>query len=120
MERRRCRRFVWLAGFAVAALVVATLLIVARPKPLPPLPTPNGYDSFVQAGTLVSPATGNYGDLDDEALRQLVATNREPLRLLRLGLSQRCAVPLGFANTDGSSPICTRSDRRWVSLRKRF
>jgi hypothetical protein len=79
----------------VAALSVVVLLAVttARPPPRPPLPSPNGYDDFVTAGGAVTGDLDNSSTLDHDALRDLIATNTESLRLLRLGLSRECAVP---------------------------
>ena len=42
----------------------------------------------------------NSSTLDHDALRDLVATNSEPLRLVRLGLSRRCMVSVEAKTTD--------------------
>jgi hypothetical protein len=78
-------------------ILVALALIVWRTPPPEPLPNPNGYDDFLRAGTMVTGKVVDYPDLDHEALRALVETNAEPLRVLRLGLTRRCAVPTDAA-----------------------
>lgn len=59
----------------------------------PPLPSPNGYDDFVKAGTMLASVTGDYTKISGEELKAYVGTNQEPLRLLRLGLTRECKVP---------------------------
>ena len=55
------------------------------------LPSPNGYDDFVKAGTML--ATTDYSKMTKEELKVHLETNQEPLRLLRLGLTRECEVP---------------------------
>jgi hypothetical protein len=64
------------------------------------LPNPNGYDDFVRAGNLIVGDMGSFGDLDQNALRELVSSNAEPLRLLRLGLTRTCSFPTDVALTN--------------------
>jgi len=93
------------AAVVVAAIIAAVLLALTigqTPPPNPALPNPNGYDSFVQAGNLILGDVSSFSDLDHDALRGLVSSNAEPLRLLRLGLSRRCAFPTDFALTNQS------------------
>ncbi len=80
------------------ALVTAMVLIYAlwpEPKipPAPPLPSPNGYDDFVKAGRLAEMIPGDFSQMTSEELRSTLGTNREPLRLVRLGLQRECRVP---------------------------
>jgi len=91
-----------LALVILAALVVVAMLAFTnvRPPPRPPLPIPNGYDDFLTAGAVITGNLGNYSTIDQDALRDLVAANAEPLRLLRLGLSRRCSVPTEAALTN--------------------
>jgi len=91
--------------FALVAAVVLTLLGVlifatGRPPPPPALPNPNGYDDFLKAASLLTGEVADASGLDHEHLRDLVATDSEPLRLLRLGLTRRCAVPTDSASTN--------------------
>lgn len=65
--------------------------------PLPPRgvpPNPNGYDDILKAGALETRDTTDYPTMTRDQLTALISTNSEPLRLLRLGLSRQCAVPL--------------------------
>jgi len=64
------------------------------------LPNPNGYDDFLKAAALLTGDVDDASTLDHEALRALVFTNSESLRLLRLGLSRQCAVPIDSALTN--------------------
>ncbi len=94
MPRRLRTTLIWMAGVSIAVLVTALLLrAVARPQPPPPLPNPNGYDSFVQAGALASLPATHFTDLSHEALRAVIQTNNEALRLLRVGLTQKTIAP---------------------------
>jgi len=86
------------------ALVTAMVLIYAlwpEPKipPTPPLPSPNGYDDFVKAGTLLAAIDSDWRDLPFEELKTHVSTNQEPLKLVRLGLTRECAVPTEESTT---------------------
>jgi len=65
----------------------------ARPPPRPPLPIPNGYDDFLAAGRALAGDLNDSSTLDHDALRELIASNAEPLRLVRLGLTRKCALP---------------------------
>jgi hypothetical protein len=95
-------RLWWLAVVSVAALAVVMLLAITltRPSPPAPLPNPNGYDDFLKAGTVVVGPVGDFPTLEHNTLRDLVSTNAEALRLLRLGLTRQCAVPAGIAVTN--------------------
>jgi hypothetical protein len=84
----------------VGVVLVALAVIVWRTPQPGPLPNPNGYDDFRRAGKMVTGKVGDFPDLDREALRALVETNAEPLRVLRLGLTRRCAVPADTAIAD--------------------
>jgi hypothetical protein len=88
------RRSVWMP----CALITALVLIYAlwpEPKvdPTPSLPSPNGYDDFIKAGQLAATISGDFSQMTTEELRSTLATNREPLRLARLGLQRECRVP---------------------------
>ena len=92
-------RVLVLALVVVFVLAILSLIVfIARPlSARPPLPNPNGYDDFVKASEVV---TGNLDELDREGLRALVSTNAEALRLLRLGLTRQCMMPMDSALTN--------------------
>lgn len=83
--------FALLAGVALIALVAVSLV---RPPGRQPLPVPNGYDDFIQAGEAVVGDVGDYSKLDHDHLGAIVSTNAEPLRRLRLGLTRKCLMPI--------------------------
>lgn len=91
----------WLKRFSlmlgIVVILVAFALFAGRTPQPPPLPNPNGYDDFLRAGRMVTGKVGDFRHLDHDALRALVETNPEPLRVLRLGLTRRCAVPTDAA-----------------------
>ena len=71
----------------------------ARP---PPLPNPNGYDDFIKAGGAVLGDISDWPILDHDSLRDLVSTNAEPLRLLRLGLTRQSVMPMDSSLTNNA------------------
>lgn len=85
-----------LAALLAFVVVLATCLLFFQPRPqaIPPLPTPNGYDDFVKARTLLATNNGDFYQMDADELRELAVQNAEALRLVRAGLSQECRVPL--------------------------
>ncbi len=95
----------WLALALIVMLGGVALLIATLGRaPVPaPLPNPNGYDDFLKAGTVVTGPVGDFPTLDHDTLRDLVATNAEAFRLLRLGLTRLCAVPADAAVTNTSA-----------------
>jgi hypothetical protein len=90
-QRRRFLPFLLLVGIGVLLVAVAgVLLMTKQDNSAAALPNPNGYDDLLQAAKAVSKI--DTSGLDQEALRSLVASNAEALKLLRLGLSRRCAM----------------------------
>jgi hypothetical protein len=84
-----------LIAAVAAALVVLALLVFWPVRPAPVvLPSPNGYDDIVKAGTLLVDLQDDYRQLAEPALRQLVASNSPALELLRTGLARECRVPV--------------------------
>jgi hypothetical protein len=80
----------------VSLLLLVVLGFIIAPAPTAePLPNPNEYDDFVRAGKMVTGRVDNFSELDEQELRRLIQTNAEPLRLARLGLTKRSAVPRG-------------------------
>jgi hypothetical protein len=82
------------------AMLTVLFFFVGRTPPPAPLPRPNGYDDFLKASEVV---TGNFRDfreLNRDSLGALVSTNAEALRLLRLGLTRQCMMPMDSALTN--------------------
>src|SRR5258708_24786705 len=86
-----------LGASIIVLLAVGAILLLFREEVPAPLPTPNGYDDLLKAGKIVTVNFTGVADLDRDALRSLVTTNAEALRLLRRGLTRRCAVPTDAA-----------------------
>jgi hypothetical protein len=82
--------FVALFGF-LASQVIRPL------PPIQPLPNPNGYDDFVNAGQMISTNSWNYDSTNLDQLRETVVANTEALALARAGLSNECRVPVEFS-----------------------
>jgi hypothetical protein len=84
----------------LVALLTGLVMLRSRTLPRPRLPSPNGYDDFVKAGEAVAENVGDFAQLDHDSLRTLVDTNAESLRLLRVGLTRQCAMPVDSALTN--------------------
>jgi hypothetical protein len=100
MSRKLRALLVALLGIALLAIVSLIVFTAGRPPLVPPLPNPNGYDDFVKASAAVVGNVGDYPTLDRNDLDALVSTNAEPLRLLRVGLSRQCLMPMDSALTN--------------------
>ncbi len=89
-----------LIAAAIVVIAVLGLLIIATPRtePEPPLPNPNGYDDFVKATALVQWNPPDWqamkGEEQLQILRQLVATNRAAIELVRIGLGKECRMAI--------------------------
>jgi hypothetical protein len=83
-----------LAAALVLGVVTLMVLIFGRSITLPPLPNPNGYDDFLQAGAFLSGQIGDYRDMGHEDLQALVAANGKSLALVRSGFKKQCALPM--------------------------
>ncbi len=97
--RLRLLPFALIAGAVFVALLVFT---TGRSPVRPPLPNPNGYDDFIKASEAVLWNIGDWPNLDHDSLGDLVSTNAEPLRLLRLGLIRQCVMPMDSALTNAT------------------
>ena len=91
---------------AAVILAAVGLLIFDAAQPLPPiqpLPNPNGYDDFVQAGEIVKAgAKADFTELKNlsrEELLVLVSKNAKALQIARTGLQQESRVPLDYSPT---------------------
>ena len=96
MPRKVRTRLLALVVIFALAMLTVLFLFVGRTPPPTPLPNPNGYDDFLKAAALLTGDVGNFSTLDRDGLRELVTTNAEPLRLLRLGITRHCAVPIDW------------------------
>jgi len=77
------------------------LLFFWNAEPLPPvapLPNPNGYDALAKAGKAITTDVGDYVEMNEAQLRELVTKNAAALQLLRSGLTNQCRVPLQFSD----------------------
>jgi len=82
------------AALLLAVMAAVFFLWPAPPSVIgPPLPSPNGYDDFVKAGTMLATLSTDYTKMSMEELKACLSTNQEPLRLLRLGLTRECRIP---------------------------
>jgi hypothetical protein len=84
--------FILLVVAGNLALAAYVFLGAATPKPTP-MPNPNGYDDFVNAGQLLSIKTSDYDKTNRQELSGLISANGEALRLLHLGLTRECRAP---------------------------
>lgn len=108
MLPRTMPRMIRLLLVCLAVVLVLALgsLLVCKSGSAParaPLPNPNGYDDFVQAGQAVVGTPSDYSTMSVDNLRALVSTNAEALRVLRLGLTRRCATPLDSILTNAGT-----------------
>jgi hypothetical protein len=90
------RRILALSLLAVGGVLALLLWWSPRPAAPPALPSPNGYDDLLRA------AAAHQGKIDapqasTEELRGFVENNREALRLVRVGLSRACQVPVEYS-----------------------
>lgn len=95
MTKGNLRRLVFVTGIVAVLVGAGSVLLMSfgRNAASSALPNPNGYDDLLRAGQAVTGKIDGASDLDHDALRALVGTNAEALRLLRVGLGHRCAVP---------------------------
>jgi hypothetical protein len=101
--------------FVLLALALALFTPGQRPT-RPPLPNPNGYDDFLRAGAAVTDDVGNFSTLDRDGLRELVRTNTEPLRLLRLGMTRQCAMPIDWSATNFMGMVGNLAEMKKLAL----
>ena len=92
-----------LAVVFVAAIAVWLLYLQGGPPTSTALPNPNGYDDFMKAAMQIVGDPSSGPTLEESALNELVSTNAEALKLLRLGLSRRCSTPTDTIFTNFSA-----------------
>lgn len=93
MSQRTRKLVLVLALFAVLVFIGLALLTWRTSPSSRPLPSPNGYDDFIAAAKIITRNISDFSDLTNDALRTLVSSNAESLRLTRLGLSRLCVLP---------------------------
>jgi hypothetical protein len=92
-----------LLKYIVVVLITVNMVILGfvvwgrKSEPVVPLPNPNGYDDFVKAGQMLKGKPEDYRTMPAEELRDLVATNAEALKLVQVGLSRECRVPVDYS-----------------------
>jgi hypothetical protein len=96
MTKKTLTRVVVIAVVLTAVSLAALILISSKAPAAPPLPTPNGYDDFMKAGSLVAGLNDNAATMNLASLRTQVAANAEGLRVARQGFQRECRVPLQF------------------------
>ncbi|HEU5072146.1 MAG TPA: hypothetical protein VFV96_17215 [Verrucomicrobiae bacterium] len=84
-------RKIGVVAFTLAAVLGLTVLLT-RPKPEAPLPSPNGYVEFINAGALIPADSANWKSVSKTELQAMVATNQAALDLVYRGLNQECRV----------------------------
>jgi hypothetical protein len=90
--------------FALVVIVPVSVVLLNRPTlPIVDLPTPNGFDTFVAAGKLVSNQLAKRAAeaTEDELIAYLEA-NADALDLVKAATQQEIVVPVDYSN-DGPS-----------------
>lgn len=108
-------RLVAVLGFIIVVIVLVPLVVVMmnRPRiPVVPLPTPNGFDTMVEAGKAVKIMPENYQELADvEILTAAVRANAQAMALIEDAEGQEAIVPIDYKHdriaelTDRGAPI---------------
>jgi hypothetical protein len=98
--QRHRKLILGLAVVLALSALAAIVLFKSQLPPRPPLPNPNGYDDFTKAGELATLSVGSFAELNRDALNAMLAENAESLRLLRTGLTRKCAMPVESALTN--------------------
>ncbi len=100
MTVRTRNRLMALSIIAAPFIFLLCLLLFWDAEPLPPvspLPSPNGYDDLVKAGTMISGDVWNYDELPLAKLNELVNKNAGTLQTARTGLQEKCRVTLDYS-----------------------
>src|SRR5581483_1694336 len=108
------KRCVGIIVFGFAVLLVALGLFRQRPPPPVPLPNPNGYDDFVKAAGL---RTGQaFASTNISSLHDFVSSNAEALRLVRLGLTRDCRLPVVYSRGYGMDQMKQVTDFKALTM----
>jgi hypothetical protein len=100
MTRLVARGLIAFAIVAAGLVALAVVYTLSRPAWTPQMPTPNGFEDFVQGGNRLA---GDYSDLKNlsgTALETAVSRDADALRQARRGFSRDCRVPLPPKSAD--------------------
>jgi hypothetical protein len=109
-------KYVVLAVIVVNVAIIAYVFLGSGTPPAQLLPNPNGYDDFVRAGQMVKGDPDNYAQMSKQELAALVATNAGTLKLLRLGLSRECVMPVQYETNYHEKVITELSSFKAMAL----
>ena len=94
------KRTLIIFALALPFIVALTFFILSkRPAPIAdlPLPNPNGYDKFIQAGTTLKGDAELYESMSQTDLMALITDNAESLALVRSAFTNECRVPVNYS-----------------------
>jgi len=89
-----------------AVLLLADKTREFRPEPLP---NPNGYDDFVEAGQLVQADLNDDSSANTNDFKLFLVRNEDALKRLQTGLARECRVPLDVS--PGAATNAVRFER---------
>lgn len=98
MENKR-KNILLVVVSILSILVIGVFFALWNPVPPPvvPMPVPNGYTLFAQAGTVVDKQSGAFERMNVVELHYLVEANTNALQIARSGLAEKSRVPLEFS-----------------------
>ncbi|HXR46346.1 MAG TPA: hypothetical protein VN784_02810 [Candidatus Limnocylindrales bacterium] len=102
MTVRTRNRLIALSIVAAPFIFLLCLLLFwdAEPlPPVPPLPSPNGYNDLVKAGQMITGDVWNYDEMGQSELRATAQSNSNAIQLARTGLQEKCRVTLDYSVT---------------------
>ena len=99
MKSRAVLVYVVLA-FVVFNITLAWLALRPSEPATPPLPDPNGYHDFVQAGQMLKADAADFQQASADQLQATVASNAPALAVLRQGLTNECRVVIAFTQAE--------------------
>ncbi len=100
-----------LLAAALVLLVTLGLLVLVIPKEESesPVPTPNGYDDFLKAATLLTPNPPDWqsrkGEEQHQVLKRLIATDQAAIEAVKAGLTKECRMTPWEMNPTNSSHL---------------
>lgn len=100
MTVRTRNRLIALSIVAAPFIFLLCLLLFwdAEPlPPVPPLPSPNGYNDLVKAGQMITGDVRNYDEMEQSELRATAQSNSNAFQLARTRLQEKCRVALDYS-----------------------